>query len=73
MTTATKSKVKIPSRKVLSNKPVNSTSLAKSTKQEKAVGLIALWNAPSPGLFKDIAEVDAHIREGRGEWDEMDD
>ena len=73
MTTATKkNKTKISSRKVLSPKSVDLSSGSIRTKQEKAVGLIALWNAPSPGLFENVAEVDAHIREGRGDWDDED-
>jgi len=72
MTTATrKNKAKIPSRKVLSNKPAASIpTMSKNGK--KAAGLIALWNAPSPGLFQNVAEVDAHIREVRGDWDDED-
>ncbi len=73
MTTATKkSRTKTPSRKVLLQKTVNSLPVEKKTKKASASGLIALWNAPSPGLVKDIAEVDAHIREGRGDWDDED-
>lgn len=69
-TTTEKNKTRVSRRKVLSSKPVNLSTLLRRTKEEKVVGLIALWNAPSPGLFKDVAEVDAHIREGRGDWDD---
>jgi|GEM_PF-7014034 len=69
MTTALKTKKN--GRKMIQRKPV---SPPKSVNQQKPklVGLAALLSAPAPGLFKDAAEIDAHIREGRGEWDNED-
>lgn len=72
MATATKSrntnKIKEPPLQ-----PKHLASPAPTNRQKpKLVGLAALLNAPAPGLFHNAAEIDAHIREGRGDWDEED-
>ena len=64
MTTATrKNKAKIPSRKVLSNKPEAVRTISKETAEQKdEVGLGVLLNSNLPRSFKNRAEMDAHIR-----------